>query len=221
MYIKVLIIMLFTSLSFAQSNPCGLTESQIILDGNSLILGRCSAGAEDTIRVKLARMLGTNYTIINKGVGGISMIEMLNALPDAIFPLYTRNKILYNLYFEGANAISDGYDVDSICQHYLRYGSYSKQRGYITGVHTILPFTVGSNDSLNNAKRIYINEWIRTNWDMFSDLLIDIAQDTIIGQWGDHLNTTYYCDGIHLNGNGNEIFARWDSLAIKTYEANN
>jgi lysophospholipase L1-like esterase len=49
---------------------------------------------------------------------------------------------------------------------------------------------------------------IRSNWEEFADLMIDIGADDRVGQAGDERNRTYYtADRVHLNDNGQQLVA--------------
>jgi lysophospholipase L1-like esterase len=64
----------------------------------------------------------------------------------------------------------------------------------------------GSNGECDLTREIY-NDLIKNHWQEFADGTADLAANPEIGAVGAYLDTTYFCDGIHLTNSGTEIVA--------------
>jgi len=73
----------------------------------------------------------------------------------------------------------------------------------------------GSNGACDLTRNIY-NDLIKTRWQEFTDGIADLASNPEIGTIGAYLNTTYFCDGIHLTNSGTVIVADIVNQAIDT-----
>lgn len=72
---------------------------------------------------------------------------------------------------------------------------------------------IGSNGICDLTRNIF-NALIKTHWRDFSDGVADLASYSEIGQREAYLNTTYFCDQIHLTNSGTTIVAGIINRAI-------
>jgi len=64
-----------------------------------------------------------------------------------------------------------------------------------------------------------LNQWLRRDWNAFADALIDLGGDYRIGSINAYVDTTYFCDGIHLTNRGTEVVAGLISQGINQVAA--
>lgn len=99
-----------------------------------------------------------------------------------------------------------------------QYAANARAHGYSKiVVLTCLPRAAGGNQNFEADSAAY-NTLIRNNAliDGTADAIADVAADGRIGDFGDHFDTTYYSDQIHLNVAGRQIVAGIVKTALDT-----
>lgn len=186
--------------------------TRIVCDGNSL------TGSIPNYVTKLQDTLSaTSYQTINKGLGGLTIEQMNSRFYSKIYhlPIHKKNVLIF---WEGTNAIqSTGLlHADSVYREHRRYGLMARNSGGWDKiiVMTTLPFGT-STDSVKNLSRDTLNNLLIAHYTEFADTIINLCDDTNIGQWGDQLNTTFYSDKVHLTDAGQAIVMRMVYTALK------
>lgn len=186
-----------------------MATRQIVCDGDSITRGQ---GADDpqSFPGYLQALLGSDWLITNKGVSGQRLDQMETDAStdiDALFNSGTYTKNIVNA-LGGTNDLYQGWDAATIITRLQTYWSHRKSAGWTVWVMTILSFnaTLSSVDQATADSRIAtVNTWIRANWNLYADRLVDIAVDPRLDDWSD---TTYYtADGIHPTITGYAVLA--------------
>jgi hypothetical protein len=175
-------------------------------------------------------------TILNYATSGQNTLSMINGgakdcgpgsdgsviRPSAtlfIDPLIDPEKYNILITWEVANDIAS---IGNVTDAYNRIVSYCQARraaGFKVLVVTMIKWRYYLSDTTAfgdtweqfDAKRLFVNNQIRNNWESFADGICDLALEN---QFLDPYNATYYVDGIHLNGTGRTFVANYMSNAL-------
>jgi lysophospholipase L1-like esterase len=137
---------------------------------------------------------------------------MMKKAPQSVDPFYRagnwRNVVVL---WAGTNDIALWNHATAwIYQELERYAAERRAQGFTVVVLTLLPRSDVAVQVVPDfeTRRQGLNQMIRSNWEEFADLMIDIGADDRVGQAGDERNRTYYtADRVHLNDNGQQLVA--------------
>ncbi len=90
---------------------------------------------------------------------------------------------------------------------YYKYGRLAQELGWNTAAFTALPRSSPMTPSSFEVDRDIFNHLLRTNWCDCFDVLVDVAADHRIGQFGCSDDPAYYVDQTHLTDLGCSIVA--------------
>jgi lysophospholipase L1-like esterase len=191
------------------------TIRRLIFDGDSISAG---AGASDSNNIpnRTKYNLGNNSGdhVVCLAVSGDKISDMLakfTALGSGYFLNGVPN---YFVIFGGTNDIYAGVSVETIYNNLVSICTGVRALGIKVIVLTMLPR--GANDK--ETERQAYNLSIRTNWESFANALVDVGADSVIGDAGDQLNTTYYSDTVHLTNAGMNYVSELIALSIQSLD---
>jgi len=188
----------------------------VLFDGDSLTIGANVVDANGlTYPYQTMQKLSPFLDSANLGLGGQFIATMLANAPAKIDAAGRGRPRAVVAYWGGTNDISlGGYTAAQTYANTVAYGQGRQAAGFRVAVLTMLPRTGDTIAGFETARQS-VNASIRANWATFADALIDVGNDTTIGQAGQDSNLTYYLgDGIHLNEAGYAIVAGLAATAI-------
>jgi lysophospholipase L1-like esterase len=182
---------------------------RVIFDGDSLTAG---SGAKTPYPSYLMAAWPRPIPWKNIAIGGETLEEMMKKAPQSVDPFYRagnwRNVVVL---WAGTNDIALWNHATAwIYQELERYAAERRAQGFTVVVLTLLPRSDVAVQVVPDfeTRRQGLNQMIRSNWEEFADLMIDIGADDRVGQAGDERNRTYYtADRVHLNDNGQQLVA--------------
>lgn len=207
-----------SNIMFFDKVVCSNATTQLLFDGDSL----STAIAEpypysEKVRVGLSNQYFDYRTF---GVGGQTMLQMLSDAKTQIDSLLDSTKT-HNVVvvWGGINDVGQHYPIDDIQRAIVQYHNDRINAGFITIALTLTPARGPAYPEYwdeYEAKRLAINEWMRANQSIIGySALADVASDDRIGDFEDAINSTYFIDGVHFSGAGNQIIAEYVIEAIK------
>jgi hypothetical protein len=157
-------------------------------------------------QVLLNAIVPGRWTVLNKGVGGLAMDEMVDAYPADIAPLFTMNMNRYRrrvlVSWEAVNMLRDGHTPQEVADSYEEYVGLAKATGWEMYVGTCPTTTASEPEPANIAA---LNALILANgaaWGADGILGFGAMSLTMFGQDGSD-----YFDATHLNDAGSAKLA--------------
>jgi lysophospholipase L1-like esterase len=190
----------------------------VVCDGNSLTQGygstQESTDAYPAVLSTLDPLPIYNVTVVNKGVSGQTTQQMTDDATTDIDPLYSFNVTSILVAWEMGNDLYFNGDVEGAKTRFRTYCETRKQIGWTVIVlslpareHSVVAGGVspaGDNDVTFNIKREQLNDWLRSTYFEFADILVDLDADERFATF----STTYFnSDKVHLNTNGYHVVA--------------
>lgn len=155
---------------------------------------------------------GLTFNQFNIGLGGQTVLQMLNHESQVLNPFYSNNSgenIV--VVWGGTNDLGDGATPSSTFSYLEQFCQHARSMGW-----KVLVVTMISRIGLDVQKDI-LNPLIQNNWQLFSDGLVDLGSDPYLGVDGAYASTTwFYTDGIHLTDAG---YSRVGSLVQSALNA--
>lgn len=205
--------------------PTFIKKINVVCDGNSLTIGQDSTQGL-SYPTQLSNLLGPNFLITNKGVGGQTTQQMSADYSSDIAPLYSSSNYFKNILivWEGRNDLAVNEVTSTQAYNNLKaYADLGKATGFTIIMVTLLPSwstppykgdstVVGYNQL--DTDRLSVNTLIRNNYITEGWIIADIALDVRIGDLGDNQQNGYtwsstrptnnglYSDGTHLINTG-------------------
>jgi lysophospholipase L1-like esterase len=185
------------------------TFGRVIFDGDSLTAG---SGAKTPYPSLLMAEWPRSIRWKNIAIGGETLEQMLRNAPQTVDPFYGagnwRNVVVL---WAGTNDIALwNHSNARIYEQLEQYALGRRAQGFTVVVATLLPRSDVAVQAVPDfeERRQELNQMIRSGWEEYADLMIDIGADDRIGEVGDELNRTYYtADRVHLNVNGQQVVA--------------
>lgn len=217
--------------------PTFIKKINIVCDGNSLTVGQDSTQGL-SYPIQLSNLLGTNFIVTNKGVGGQTTQQMSADYAADIAPLYSLSLYHKNILviWEGRNDLTSNEITSTQAYNNLKsLADLGKATGYSIVMVTLLPSwttppykgdSTVTGYNLLDTDRLAVNTLIRNNSLSENWTLADIASDTRIGNLGNNHQTGYtwsstrptnnglYSDGTHCINTGYGIAANIIKNAI-------
>jgi hypothetical protein len=220
-----------------------LTNSKIVVDGNSLSNygSPCfpgeSYGSGDkwpTQMMALSPWTSNGATMVNKATSGQNTLQMISggacsmvdggtrpAATTFIDSEFDSSKTCILVVWEGGNDLQTYGNVTDAYNRLVSYCNARRSAGFKVLICTLIKweYYYGATTSFGDTwaqfdtKRLSLNSQITANWASFADGLCDIAANAA---FDDPADTTYYHDGIHLNGTGRGVAASVVSTAIQS-----
>jgi lysophospholipase L1-like esterase len=182
---------------------------RVMFDGDSLTAGSC---AKTPYPTRLMAAWPRSIPWKNIAIGGETLQEMLKNAPQTVDPFYSagewRNVVVL---WAGTNDIALwNHSNAQIFRELEQYALGRRAQGFTVVVLTLLPRSDVAVQAVPDfeARRLELNQMIRSRWEEFADLMIDVGADSRVGQAGDEQDRTYYTvDRVHLNDNGQQLVA--------------
>lgn len=148
--------------------------------------------------------------------GGLSSEDLITRGPvevDTKFSNLARMNTV--VVWVGVNDLSNNdRSADYTFNNLVTYCNERRNKGWKVIVCTEVSMKgQGSNGACDLTRNVY-NDLIKTQWPAFADGVADLGGNPEIGAVGAYLNTTYFCDGIHLTNSGTAIIAEIINQAI-------
>lgn len=240
---KEMSLRFFHSQNKATSSGGSLTNSKIFVAGNSLSNygSPCfpgeSYGSGDkwpTQMMALSPWNSNGATMLNKATSGQTTLQMISGgacnmddggvIPAAttyIDPLYDSTKTNIIVVWEGGNDLQIYGNVTDAYNRLVQFCTDRRAAGFKVLIVTLIKweYYYGATTSFGDTwaqfetKRLALNQELRDNWPDFADGICDIALDS---RFQNPADTTYYHDGIHLNGTGRGVVAGLISSALQS-----
>ena len=172
----------------------------------------------------MAALIGNNYTALNFGVGGHTLVQMEAVAVASIDPLINaqRNHVVF---LGGTNDFGQGASAATVISRTVSYAANRQTAGAKTIEVGLLPRSDAGAPVDFETKRqavrtsrlavytvatIYPNIWGDGNGNYY----IDMAADTTIGESGDSNDLTYYSDKLHTTSAGDGVIAGYVAQAV-------
>lgn len=199
------------------SNMPSTTIPLFVFDGDSLTAGNGSTGGLN-YPAQTQTQLGITGTYQNFGVGGQTVASMNSDAVTQIDQEYSSSRTTNIISsWGGVNDLAaSGYvDAPTTYNRIVAYAQARRSAGFKVIVSTILPQSATGPVDYETSRQT-VNNLVRSNWTTFADGISDIASDSVVGQAGAELNSTYYqSDKIHMTNVGYGIAASYVTAAIK------
>lgn len=167
-------------------------------------------------------------TQTNVAVAGQTVATMITNAASVVDTLYSVGASRTTLVvWGGTNDLYFGADAATTYSRIVSYCNARKAAGWRVAVLTILPRTQSGIPAGFETERAALNALLRadaptatayskiTTGASYADFLVDVADDSLIGDAGDELNTTYYSsDKVHLVNAGYAIIASYVKNAL-------
>ncbi len=195
--------------------------SVVAFDGNSLTIGTGSTQAM-SYPLQVADALGKNVITFNLGAVGQTTSNMQNGastLLDVMFHPARPDNVLVawevtnDLFFSPINSSVAAFN------NWVNYCNSRRAVGWKLASLTVLGRTNGP--ATQEADRLLVNAYMRTNDGRFCDRVIDVAGDNRIGDIGDIVGPYFATDAIHLNNAGYSIVATHVVKALRQMGSTN
>jgi lysophospholipase L1-like esterase len=193
---------------------------RVIFDGDSLTAG---SGTNTSYPSCLMARWPRPTPWKNIAVGGETLETILQNAPTNVDPFYAkgrwRNVVVL---WAGTNDIALWNHLTALIYSQLKQYAWARQaRGYTVVVLTLLPRSDKAVQPVTDfeARRQELNRLIRSEWEGFADLLVDVGADPRIGDAGDELDSTHYlADRVHLNTEGQRVVAELVGGALRSLD---
>lgn len=169
--------------------------------------------------------LGSPGTAYNVAVGGRTIVTMAANASASVDSKYVAGRQLQVVViWGGTNDIATGATAADTYANIKAYCEARKALGWRVIALSMLPRIEGG--ATTETKRQALNALLRADFPTtvatnilsgasWADLLVDVGNDSTVGQAGQNLNTTYYEDGTHMMAAGYGIIARYVKDAIR------
>lgn len=186
-----------------------LDDSNIIIDGNSIVYGATVDHTTEAFPAVLATLapFDTNGAIIyNIGVNGQTTPMMISDFPVEVVPMKKYGVSNIYLCLEGTNDLYFGATPEEAFDHINTLCAMAKFAGFDKiATYTIMPRSNSGTPVNFESYRQTFNSYVRSSGFLFD--LIDIAADPNLGDPGAELNTTYFNDLVHPTVVGQALIA--------------
>jgi len=190
----------------------------IVLDGDSRTDGwNCSYRYPYINLLSLA----DSCQITKVSDGGNTTDSLIRRAEAVVDPLYT-DTAKYNIVVVWAGVNDLAVQNKSDREVYNNLATYCQNRklaGWSVLVCTEVSMKGVGTNGMCDRERDTLNQWLRRDWNAFADALIDLGGDYRIGSINAYVDTTYFCDGIHLTNRGTEVVAGLISQGINQVAA--
>lgn len=161
-----------------------------IAHGNSLVIGTAngassSAASWPSVMNTLSPLAGAGVTILNRGVGGQGITEMLTTGPSAVDANLDVGKLNVLFAWEFTNEIRvNGYNAAAAMTKWVQYCNERRAAAVAMSARlfivtmTVIPAAAGATQSERNQRAramATVNTLMRANFRSYSDLLLDVA----------------------------------------------
>jgi lysophospholipase L1-like esterase len=195
------------------------TKTQNIVDDGDSITANVGATGGKGWPTQAFDGIDGRATVANVAVSGKLLSAMYADAPTLVDPKYVVGAENICTIWGGTNDIAGSLAVTaaSLYTMTVNYHNARHAAGFKTVAFTTLPRSNGGGGMATfEARRIELNNLIRTNWRTFADALVDVASDSVMGQEGQSTNLTYYADGTHPTNAGYARIARYVREAFAT-----
>lgn len=209
--------------AYATANYTGIElapTGRLIVDGDSIGFGLYGNG------------VGTGYSTINNGWASLLSLPAKAEAENIAIPSQTQQTCTANVSTRvtplasgvtnfavisegGSNDLAAGRTAAQLYADQETYGTAVKGVGGKVGICTVLP-RAGIEASRQSYRALLLADftvatanpliWLAGPGVTYADVLIDVGNDSTIGQSGDNTNTIYYEDGLHPTGQGHVIY---------------
>lgn len=175
---------------------------------------------------QVAALMGDRYTALNYSVGGQTMATMATDAATQIDPLYYPPQRQVVIAWGGTNDLYFGASAATTYARIVAYATARKAAGWRVILLTILPRSNSGTPAGFEVARQAVNASLLADFPAatgeagittgaaYADYLVHVGGDSMIGDAGDELNTTYYLDKVHLTSAGYAIVADYVKKAI-------
>jgi hypothetical protein len=180
----------------------------VICDGNSI------TDAEGNGTIAYTRYLAESVPtlrVVNAAVAGQTTPYLTERAPVYIDRLYEEDAIV--IIWELSNDLIGNDNETTTLNHLITYCQARLAMGFRVIVGTCLPRSVPVSATFE-GHRLGLNTTIRAQYTAWSNGLMDVGADAIIGATGASTNMTYYQDGVHLTSVGEAIVADYALAAL-------
>lgn len=158
-------------------------------------------------------------TVIYKtSMGGLSSIDLIDKAEDSVDPKCSdlaRMNLL--VVWIGANDMAfNDQPAARAFKNVQEYCIQRKSKGWKVIVCTEVSMKGRSIYGESDRVRNRFNDLVKSGWVDFADGIADLAAVASIGSIGAYLDSTYFCDGIHLTNAGTAEVAKIINQAINT-----
>jgi lysophospholipase L1-like esterase len=151
----------------------------------------------------------SGFTKYNVAHGGWQISDMYNAAPTELDPLLDSKGIWNIVWVMGGTNDEDHVDFQTVIDRLLTFARERHRAGWKVIVVTLPSRKAG--DAFKNR----FNDYLRTNWPLFADQIVDLGAIPQIGADGAYRNRTYFLrDGFHLTTAGYGYFSSGASDAL-------
>jgi hypothetical protein len=164
--------------------------------------------------VTLPQYAGQSFEKHNIAVFGRKLSEMVKAAPINLYPEHHDNSGMnIAVIWAGTNELVPSLDISagSIFKSLRQFSRDLQALGFRVLVCTL------TSSSLDEPKRIRLNEYIRDFSPEYCDGIIDLGADAIIGGNGAYQDTAYFIDTLHMTNKGNAYVGSIINSAINKY----
>ena len=178
-----------------------LPAASVVWEGDSQ--SAAAAGVVTTADVAMQQLDEVAYarTFATGGAVLDTLIARAPAVDAALvdFP-GTRNVLVA---WAGSNDLGFGADPAAVHQKYRDYAAARRQAGWTVVVLTALPRSFATDVPGYEQRRQAFNELVRSSWQGYADLFVDVGADPEIGAPGAQDDPAFYApDLAHLNDEG-------------------
>lgn len=192
----------------SSKKPLTLTDSNIVIDGNSVVYGATVDHATESFPAVLATLspFDTNGSVItNLGVNGQTTAQMISNFPVNVVPMKLYGKSNFYLCLEGTNDLYFGGSAEDAYNRLNYLCTIAKFAGFEPFTYTVMPRSNAGTPPDFETKRQALNGFLRAKPFLFG--LIDIAADANLGDPGAETNATYFNDLVHPTALGQALIA--------------
>lgn len=187
----------------------------VVCDGDSITSGSLIVGTGLTYPQSLQNLLGGGYVVVNQGLDGDTMANMVTqgaSQIDTILATYPTVTNTIVIPWAGTNdLVATALDANGIYAKYQQYVIDRKAAGW----KKVIPVTMlprsgimhGTPQPYFDAQRAIINSLLQGGNHAGGDALADPASNATMGPTGAETNTTYYVDLVHPTNLGASINA--------------
>ncbi len=179
--------------------------SDLQCSGDSMTAGGgLSNPATQSYPAVLAGLLGSGWTVANRGVGGATLDQLAASDITRVDPLWSwQSPARICSIFAGRNDLYFGTPVSQLMTDYAAYCRARRQAGYRVIAWTMLPGVPTGSWTTNDQQTF--NAFVRANYGSFADALFDAAA---VSGMTDPTGPNYQSDGVHPNESGSVLLAQ-------------